>query len=116
MAEQEEPVFADAEEALPAQVAGEEPVEVEDVFHDSEEELEDEGMEEEDVESGGRRLGGGHRVRRRLLRVRAELDSTRPDPPRVQLDSTRLATRAANSTRLELKGGEYTSLAPVPRT
>jgi len=49
MAEQEEPVFADAEEALPAQVAGEEPVEVEDVFHDSEEELEDEGMEEEEA-------------------------------------------------------------------
>jgi len=47
-------------------------VEVEDVFHDSEEELEDEGMEEEEA---------------------ARLDSTRPEPPTLLRKKERRYTR-----------------------
>ena len=50
MAEQEEQLFADAADALPARLDGDEPAEDADVFLDSEEELEDEAMEEEAAE------------------------------------------------------------------
>ena len=42
MAEQDEQLFADAADALAAPLEGDEPAEGDDVFHDSEEELEDE--------------------------------------------------------------------------
>ena len=50
MAEQEEQLFADAADALAAPLEVDEPAEGDDVFHDSEEELEDEAMEE-DIDS-----------------------------------------------------------------
>ena len=49
MAEQDEQLFADAADALAAPLEGDEPAEGDDVFHDSEEELEDEAMEEEEA-------------------------------------------------------------------
>jgi hypothetical protein len=48
MAEKDEQHFADAADALAAPLEGDEPAEG-DVFHDSEEELEDEAMEEEEA-------------------------------------------------------------------
>ena len=46
MAEQEEQLFADAADALPAPLEGDEPAEGDDVFYDSEEELPERADEE----------------------------------------------------------------------
>ena len=54
MAEQDEQLFADAADALAAPLEGDEPAEGDDVFHDSEEELEDEAMEEEEAAEDGK--------------------------------------------------------------
>ena len=53
MAEQDEQLFADAADALAAPLEGDEPAEGDDVFYDSEEELEDEVMEEEEAYGAG---------------------------------------------------------------